>query len=102
MLRFTEIAIFIILAALLAVVALFVIEVKLSTGDREPRNHVYEVAEATKSLKYLHITKCGGTSIEELSKPAYKWGRFDTSIRDCASVIVAFGTSRLAAFPNNV
>lgn len=40
-----------------------------------------------KTLKYLHITKCGGTSIEDLTMTNYKWGRFDADIRDATSEI---------------
>jgi len=40
-----------------------------------------------RTLKYLHITKCGGTTIEDLSEKTYDWGRFDTDLRDAASEV---------------
>ncbi len=34
-----------------------------------------------KKLKFLHITKCGGTTIENIAfKRNIKWGRFDTDL----------------------
>ena len=40
-----------------------------------------------KSLKFVHITKCGGTTVEELSKGTLNWGRFDMILSDAASEI---------------
>jgi len=45
---------------------------------------------AKKDLKFLHITKNAGTTIEELSKGTLNWGKYDEDLQDSAGNALEF------------
>src|SRR4051812_42436098 len=46
-----------------------------------------ETLKIKSKIKFVHITKTGGTSIEEVGKSnGMLWGRYDDNIKDCKTL----------------